>query len=438
MPENQNTEWKQNWQNDYLKWICGFANAHGGNIFIGIDDNGKPVGLQNYRDLLEEIPNKIRNALGIICEVNLHQKFQKYYLEIVVSPYTVPVSLRGRYYYRSGSTKLELTGSTLMEFLLKKAGKTWDDIVEERASMDDIDLLSIDMFLSDAKEIDRLPDVSGLSHEEMLDKLRLTENGKLKRAALILFGKDPNRFFPNVLVKIGRFGDSHANLKYQEIEEGNLIQLLRSVPQTLKRKFLIQQVSFEGMFRKETNEYPNDAIREMLLNALVHRSYMGSFVQIRVYDNKINIWNEGMLPAGLNEMALKGHHISRPRNLLIADVCFKAGYIDLWGRGTVKIIESCKQVGLPDPEIKEFNGGILVTLFKNRFSEEQLSKLGLIDRQVKAMIYIKTHGSITNKVYQQIGEVSDRTALRDLDYLASIGLIQKIGTKKGRHYTLKM
>lgn len=173
MPENQNTEWKQSWHNDYLKWICGFANARGGTIFIGIDDRGKPIGLQNYSVLLEEVPNKIRNSLGIICEVNLHQKAQKYYLEIITSPYTVPISLRGRYYYRSGSTKLELTGNALMEFLLKKAGKTWDDIVEERASMDDIDSSSINTFLADAQEIGRLPDISGLSHEEILDKLRL-------------------------------------------------------------------------------------------------------------------------------------------------------------------------------------------------------------------------------------------------------------------------
>lgn len=245
-------------------------------------------------------------------------------------------------------------------------------------------------------------------------------------------------FFPNIMVKIGRFGDSHADLRFQEIEEGNLIQLLRNVPQQLNRKFLIQQVSFEGMFRRETGEYPKAAIREMLLNALVHRSYMGSFIQMRVYDNKINIWNEGMLPVGLNEDALKGHHISRPRNLLIADVCFKAGYIDLWGRGTVKIIESCRQADLPDPEIKEFNGGILVTLFKDRFSEEQLMKLGLNDRQMKAIAYVKEHSRITNKVYQEVNKVSKATASRDLAQLVNDrNIFRKIGsTGAGTFYKL--
>ena len=102
----------------------------------------------------------------------------------------------------------------------------------------------------------------------------------------------------------------------------------------------------------------------MVLNALVHRTYMGSMIQIRVYDNKLTVWNEGNLPEGMTVESLKGHHVSRPRNPLIADVCFKAGYIDSWGRGTIKIFEACKEAGLPDPEITSLDGGILVTLHK--------------------------------------------------------------------------
>ena len=108
------------------------------------------------------------------------------------------------------------------------------------------------------------------------------------------------------------------------------------------------------------------AIREMLLNALVHRTYMGSMIQLRVYDNKLTLWNEGNLPEGMELESLKRHHISRPRNPVIADICFKAGYIDSWGRGTLKIINSCKEAGLPEPTITALDGGILVTLFKDK------------------------------------------------------------------------
>jgi ATP-dependent DNA helicase RecG len=143
------------------------------------------------------------------------------------------------------------------------------------------------------------------------------------------------------------------------------------------------------MYRIEKSEYPVPALREMLLNALVHRSYMGSFIQIRVYDDKINIWNDGMLPEGISLESLKRSHSSKPRNLLIADVCFKGGLIDAWGRGTIRIIDTCKEAGLPEPEFTERDGGFLVTLFKDRFSEEELQKSRLNDRQIKAVLYVK-------------------------------------------------
>ena len=121
MPEQHNLEYKQIWHDDYLKWICGFANAQGGNIFIGKDDNGNVVHLTGYKQLMDEIPNKIRNLMGITAEVNLFEENENHFIEIVVPPYSVPISLRGRYYYRSGSTKQELTGASLNEFLLKKS-----------------------------------------------------------------------------------------------------------------------------------------------------------------------------------------------------------------------------------------------------------------------------------------------------------------------------
>jgi len=363
MPENQNTEYKQSWHDDYLKWVCGFANAMGGIIYIGKDDNGKVKHLEDHNALMEVIPNKIRDLMGIICDVQLHEEDGKKYISIQVNPCSVAVSLRGRYYYRSGSTKMELTGVELNEFLLKKSGKTWDDVAEEGAKMADIDQSSISKFIEDSKEKGRMPDTKGLSAFQILEKLQLTEGRKLKRAAIILFGKDPNRFYPNVQVNIGRFGKDSTDLRFQEIAEGNLVQILDEVLLQLNHKFLIRPVEFVGMQRAEKDLYPVAALREMLLNALVHRTYMGAHIQLRVYDNKLSIWNEGGLPFGLTPEDLRGEHNSRPRNPLIAKACFMAGYIDTWGRGTLKIINSCREAGLPEPDINEMNGGVEVTVF---------------------------------------------------------------------------
>jgi ATP-dependent DNA helicase RecG len=436
MPEQQNIEYKQSWHDDYLKWVCGFANAQGGLIFIGKDDNGNVVGIDDYKKLMDDIPNKIRNAIGIMVEVNLHEETGKYFIEIVTHPYSVPISLRGRYYFRSGSTKQELTGASLNEFLLKKSGKTWDDVLEPRASFDDINEKTVSTFLKASENAGRLPENEGLALPELFEKLRLTENGHLKRAALILFGKDPGKFYPNTFVKIGRFGKDDTGIKFQETEEGNIIQLLQAVLNQLNHKFLIRPIEFEGMHRIEKGEYPVAAIREMLLNALVHRNYMGAPIQIRVYDDKLSIWNEGTLPDGLTLEALKRSHSSRPRNPIIADVCFKGGYIDAWGRGTIKIIDTCKQAVLPEPEMKELDGGFILTLFKDNITPEQLTKLGLNDRQVKAILFIKEKGKITNSEYQVLNEVSDRTALRDIEELTEKGILIKEGEKKGTSYKL--
>ena len=274
-----------------------------------------------------------------------------------------------------------------------------------------------------------MPDVSDLSIEELFEKLRLSDNGEIKRAAIILFGKDPNRFYPNVMVKIGRFGNDDADLKFQETEEGNLIQLLKNVPNQLNYKFFTKPIDFEGMQRVEKGEYPVAALREMLLNSLVHRTYMGSMIQLRVYDNKLTLWNEGNLPEGMELESLKRHHISRPRNPVIADICFKAGYIDSWGRGTLKIINSCNEAGLPEPTITALDGGILVTLFKDKYSIEQFKSLGLSERQIAAVEFVKENKKITSKDYQLLTGLSRETSSRDLKILVDVGVFKRSGAK---------
>ena len=441
MPEQQNIEYKQNWHDDYLKWVCGFANAQGGVIFIGKDDNGKVVGISDYKKLMDEIPNKVKDLMGILVDVNLHEETGLYYIEIITQPYAVPISLRGRYYYRSGSTKQELIGAALTDYLLRKSGKTWDEVSEPTATLDDIDDASLKSYIAASLHAGRIADVEGLSKADLIAKLRLTDdNGNIKRAAIVLFGKNPAKFFNNCVVKIGRFGKDSSELRFQETVEGNIVYLLKEVMEQLNRKFFTRAISFEGMQRIEKGEYPIAALREMLLNALVHRNYLGSsVVQMRMFDNHFNIWNEGELPAGISLDSLKRQHPSRPRNLLIADVCFKGGYIDAWGSGTLKIISTCKEAGLPDPEIIEQDGGILVTLFKNKYNAEQLKKMGLNERQVKAVLYVLENGKITNSDYQEMNKISKRTATNDLTSLVTnFNLFEKSGTfGAGISYQLK-
>ena len=387
---------------------------------------------------MDEIPNKIKNLLGIATEVNLLQEGTKHFIEIVVLPYSVPISLRGRYYYRSGSVKQELTGASLNEFLLKHTGKTWDDVIEPRASFNDIDERTIKIFLQKTDETGRLPDIDGLSTQELLEKLRLAENGKLKRAAVVLFGKDPGKFYPNTFVKIGKFENDDFTIRFQELEEGNVIQVLDKVLRTLDHKFLIRNISFEGMNRIETLEYPVPALREVLLNALIHRNYMGAPTQIRVYDNKLTVWNHGTLPEGITLDKLIKPHSSYPRNPILAEACFRGGYIDSWGSGIMKIITACKAMNLPAPMFEEDGGGFIVRLFKDRYVKEELEKIGLNERQVKAVLYVKEKGKITSSEYQELNNISKRTATNDLsELIEKFNIFKQLGASVSIFYEIK-
>lgn len=454
MSEQQNIEWKQSWRDEYLKWICAFANTEGGKLYIGKDDDGNIVHLQNYQSLLEDIPSKIKNYMGIICPVNLRDDSGSKYIEIVVNSYANPISYRGKYYIRSGSSTHELNGVELAEFLLLKSGKTWDEIVVEDASVQDINKDTIKKFVADSKGKGRLPDTDGLNDINILEKLRLAYNGQIKRAGIVLFGKDPNRFFPNCKVMIGRFGKDSEDLKFQEVIEGNVVYLLDEVQNMLNYKFLTRPIDFEGMHRREGDEYPVAALREMLLNALVHKKYMGATIQIRVFDNKLSIWNEGTLPTGMTVENLKTEHNSKSPNPVLADACFKAGYIDTWGRGTLKIFKACEEAGLPEPQIIEKDGGIEVTLFKastkrtdsgptKKPSEEIRDHFGTISERIRDQFgtnveatfkIIYAHPEYTAKnIADKLG-ITSRTVENHQAKLKDAGYIERRGDNVGGYW----
>ena len=439
MPENQNVEWKETWKDEYLKWVCGFANARGGKIFIGKNDNGVTIGLSNSDRLLEDIPNKIQTHLGIVCGVNQQEDGELSFIEIDVKPYDVPISYHGTFYYRSGSTKQELTGNGLTEFLLKKSGKTWGDVVEPKGKLSDIDPAAIEAFKRGARLSKRMTFTEEDTTESILDNLLLLDDGQLKRAAVLLFGKNPGRFFINAYVKIGRFGATDDDLRFQEVVEGNAFQLVDFTLDILDKKFLISAISYQGLHRVEQWEYPYEAIREVILNAVAHRDYMGAPIQISVYDDHISIWNEGKLPPELTIDDLKKKHSSRPRNQIVANAFFRGGLIEAWGRGTVNVINECRKMGLPEPTFEESSGGFLFTVYKKE--QEQVSnsqQKPLNERQKKAIEYVKEHGRITNKKYQEINKISRRTATDDLMLLVEFDFLQASGIKgAGAYYFLK-
>lgn len=435
--ESQNTEYKSNWRDEYLKVVCAFANAEGGNLIIGIDDRGNPVGIKDAKKLLEDLPNKVRNKLGIIPSVEIKKRKDKEIINIITNPSSVPISYDGKYYIRSGSTVMELRGNDLANFLMKKLGRTWDDFIEERASFDDLNPETIEKFKKLAE--DRIPSIiREKSHKAILEKLNLMDKGIPKRAAILLFGKNPQRFYPQAFLKIGRFLNE-TDIVSSDIVEGNLFEQLENTHAILRNKYLISDITFEGIHRRDILEYPDDALREGIINALIHRDYVGSSsTQVRVYSDKFVIMNEGKLPPEVPLERLKIDHLSKPRNVLLAKVFYFAGLIESWGRGTIRIVENCLKHGLPEPDFIEESGVMKIIFYKEIWTEEKLKKSGLNERQIKAIMYVKEEGKITNRKYQELCNTSERTATRDLTNLVNKAILEQIGiTGKGTSYILK-
>jgi ATP-dependent DNA helicase RecG len=438
MPENQNIEWKESWKDEYLKWICGFANASGGKIIIGKNDLGKVVGLKGSKKLLEEIPNKTRDILGIIVDVNLHQTKEGDFIEIIVEDYPYPVNYKGQYHYRSGSTKQELKGAALDRFLLQKKGIRWDGVPVPKVTIDDLKNETFEIFRKKAIKAQRIDDdVLNDDNENLLENLKLLEDKYLKRAAILLFHPNPDKFVTGAYIKIGYF-ESDDELKYQDEIQGNIFEQLEKTIDLLFTKYIKSSISYEGLNRVEKYEYPKDAVREALLNAVSHKDYSGGVpIQISVYPDKLIFWNEGQLPDDWTIEKLLEKHPSKPFNPDIANALFRSGYIESWGRGIRKMINECILIGIPKPKLFYDMSGFWVEFSKGTYNEKHLKSLGLNSRQIKAIKYLNENRRITNSEYQTIHKVSRNTATRDLTELVEKGLIKSSDTKgAGSYYEL--
>ena len=239
---------------------------------------------------------------------------------------------------------------------------------------------------------------------------------------------------------------------FQDVIEGNIIQMADRVMEVLQAKYLVSPVRFEGMQRYETLEIPKEAMREILYNAIAHKDYTGPDIQMHVYDDHIEVWNEGELPEGYTEETLMGRHSSKPRNRNIANTMFKAGFIDTWGRGYKKIRDGFEAAGIPMPRVQNFCGGVQVTVQRTKFMQMMnvgnnvgknvgknvgnMSETQLTDRQAKICKLIKDYPHISAKGLSEVLSVVPRTIERDLSELQKEGVIIREGSKTAGHWVL--
>ncbi len=305
------------------------------------------------------------------------------------------------------------------------------------AGLGDIDEEKVRLFLRRAKYERRLELDPDTPFGEALEKLELLSEGELTNATILLFGRNPQRFFIQSETRCARFkGLKPLEFIDMKVFGRSIIDQREDALEFVKEHIRLH-AEIKGTERVERWEYPIEAIREAITNAICHRNYeTPSNVQIRIFDDRIEVWGCGLLPEPLTPEDLKGEHKSVLRNPMIGKCLFLIKFVEQWGTGTNRMIEQCLEHDMPEPLFGEVAGDFVVTFRKYNITEEILNELN--ERQRKAIEYLLKHKKITNREYREVNpDISDRTALNDLNELVHRNLIMATGERKYRYYVLR-
>ncbi len=454
MIENQDVEFKKIWKDEWLEWICGFANTTGGLLYIGVDDNGKVVGLGNTaQSLLDKLPGKIKDSLGILTEVKLEKENDLEYISIKIDKYPIPISYHGKFYLRSGRSNHEATSSEYDRILLERFGKTWDAMQVPNVNVEDLDSNAIERFKKLAVENKRLsPDEVKIDNKSLLENLKLYDDGHLTTSTILLFHNDPEKWIPGAYTRIAFFGKDDADLRYQDEVHGSLMFQAEEIVRILYAKYLKAYVSFNGMQRVDEYIIPETAAREIIYNFLQHKAYNIAIpTQIKVYEDHLYFWNPGEIPNEVKDILFKSHP-SMPRNLKISQTFFRAGFVEYWGSGIKRITDACKEYGSPIPEIINEAGGVAVKCRasdsylkamrgENNFTAQTSPKLRpnfaqTINESVENGIIelIKENSKITQVEMAKILGVSRDQIKRNIKKLKDDNKIDRIGNRNNGYW----
>ena len=460
--EDQDVEFKESWNStELLKWICGFANAKGGRMYIGVRDDGKVIGLSNSKKLMEDIPNAIVGAFGMYdAEVNLLRDSEKKYIEIVIPKSKVILDYKGVPYIKIGTTLQIMKGDTFRQSVLSRGNLSWDAYTVDGISVDNLDDESFRIFREEATKANILSGVNLEDRISILNELELIDDGKLTRAAILLFHAEPYRIFPGSYVQIGRFA-SEADILYQDEIKGSLMVLGKAIFKALNTNYKYNLISYDKTTRFETQPYPDVVIRESVYNALMHNDWSSCQpITIKVFDLKMEINNRAVLPAGWTMKKHDSLHI----NPLISNAFRYAGFVEKFGTGIPKMLNACKSEGNPEPEYSVYKKSISLVLKpseKYMLLAKQLygtkddeteqknvvdnvvnvvnvvddvadnkSWVNVKDRRKKLIELLSDNNGISISELALIMNVTDRTVDRDISWLKEHGYINREGTSK--------
>ncbi|MBI4974964.1 MAG: putative DNA binding domain-containing protein [Candidatus Omnitrophica bacterium] len=446
--ESTTIEWKPSLSqiNEIIESIAGFSNTDGGRIFIGISKHGDAIGISIGKDTIEKLANRIAQHTEprIHPHITVTKTDGKEIIIINVKESHDKLALaNGRPYVRVGKSTRQMSKDEYEHRILEKHKDKlqFDTQVCKGAKLKDIDNNKVRWFLDKAKEEKRLVVPARTTVKDVLARLNLIKNGQLINAAILFFGREPQKFFVQAKIRVARFKGTEGN-DYLDMKvlEGTIPEL-REKALSFIAEHTKHAVFFDANQRFDKWEYPFRALEEIFNNALAHRDYWSSAdIHLSIYDDRIEVWNPGELPKPLTPAMLKRKHLSIPRNRFLAERLYYIKYIEHWGKGTNRIVEAMREEKLSDPIFEELSGGLNVTLmgpgkaFEKVIEDQKLHKLDLNDRQKKAIKFIKQHGEISRKQYVDLAGISVRQANRDLNDLIDKKVVAPIGSGRSLRY----
>ena len=411
-----------------LATISAFANTRGGRILIGVDDDGKVVGVYIGRGTLEELVNKISQNTQpkIYPEIKVSKINGKQIIEIIVTERSdKPVFAKGIAYKRVGKSNVKMDRDEIINLLRKTYEVSYEDA--EAAPLEAIDTEKVKTFIARARETRLIHPPQDTA--TVLKNLGLT-NSKASLAAILLFGKNPQAYAPWAVIKIGKFTSEYERPVYEKEITGDLVeQIEKSYAEVLS--LIRKEIVVEKPARKEIYEYPPEAIRELIVNAVAHRDYsIKSPIYIKIYPDKLTIENPGGLPPGITIEDLKKPHTSILRNPKIANTLYILGYIEKWGIGTLTVIKKCIQNGNGEPTFQ--TNHTFKAEIKSRYTTST-------DNREKLIIeYLATKKQATRREIEKLLGLKESTVRKILENMQNKGLITKQGTGKKTTYKLNI
>jgi ATP-dependent DNA helicase RecG len=437
--ESKTLEFKEKFDERTLESAVAFANTRGGIVLIGISDNGMVKGIQLGKESQKNWANQISQSTEprVVPEIEVSELDGKSVVAVKIKEHPIkPISLKGRCFKRVGNSNRIITSQEIAQMHLHSTGMSWDKLPARDAQINDIDSEKVKRYIKISKETGRRKIGDGEDPIQVLEKLDLLKDGIPTWAAILLFRKDPHRFMSQAAIHCGRFKEETIVIDDRMIE-GTIIEQIDEAMDFIRKNINVEFVMTTRPEREQVWDYPLEALREAVINAVCHRDYtISSNVEIRIFDDRLVVWSPGGLPLGITLEDLYKPHSSELRNKGIAEIFYDMKLIEQWGSGIDKMREGCLTVGLPEPVFEEYQG-FRVIFRKDIYTEEYLRSLGLNERQIGAVRYVKEKGKITNKEYRQLTELSDEGARIDLNKLVDADVFQVKGRGRGVHYVLK-